>query len=78
MAIYWGLSIVFEEELVAVSIILVSCEFFWHSDPRLYRRPTFDIGIPSNELKSLSSPPEGLLDNTIERESVSLGRLSSM
>lgn len=41
-----------------------------------YRRPTLEMGTPLRELSNLSSPPNGLFERTMPRESASLGKLS--
>lgn len=43
----------------------------------LHFKPTRSIATPLKEVSNLSSPPKGLFERAIERESTSVGRLSN-
>ena len=76
MTIRGRLFAVFEKELVSMATTFRQDPTWACSEYETYRRPTLSIGTPLRELSNLSSPPAGLFESEMERESASLGRLS--
>lgn len=77
MAIYGWLLGVLKEQFVSVTArIIVSRTTLIIESISIYLRPTLSMVTPWSWLKFLSSPPCGLFDSAMERESVFLGTLS--